>query len=105
MSRHFDVVVIGAGPAGYIAAIRAAQHGKTVACIDEWQNRDGKYAFGGTCLATAVEVLWRDAEVARAAGSNLDRGAWHCPNLSLATFATGIRKCLAPPRALLRRLR
>ena len=50
MSRSFDVVVIGAGPAGYIAAIRAAQHGKTVACIDEWQNRDGKYAFGGTCL-------------------------------------------------------
>jgi len=43
-------VVIGAGPAGYIAAIRAAQHGMTVACIDEWQNRDGKNAFGGTCL-------------------------------------------------------
>lgn len=50
MSRSFDVVVIGAGPAGYIAAIRAAQHGMTVACIDEWQNRDGKNAFGGTCL-------------------------------------------------------
>ena len=50
MSRQFDVVVIGAGPAGYIAAIRAAQHGKTVACIDEWKNRDGKNAFGGTCL-------------------------------------------------------
>ena len=50
MSRQFDVVVIGAGPAGYIAAIRAAQHGKSVACIDEWKNRDGKYAFGGTCL-------------------------------------------------------
>jgi dihydrolipoamide dehydrogenase len=43
-------VVIGAGPAGYIAAIRAAQHGKSVACIDEWKNRDGKNAFGGTCL-------------------------------------------------------
>jgi dihydrolipoamide dehydrogenase len=50
MSRHFDVVVIGAGPAGYIAAIRAAQHGNSVACIDEWKNKDGKYAFGGTCL-------------------------------------------------------
>ena len=50
MSRQFDVVVIGAGPAGYIAAIRAAQHGKSVACIDEWKNRDGKNAFGGTCL-------------------------------------------------------
>lgn len=50
MSKSFDVVVIGAGPAGYIAAIRAAQHGLTVACIDEWQNKDGKNAFGGTCL-------------------------------------------------------
>ena len=50
MSRSFDVVVIGAGPAGYIAAIRAAQQGKSVACIDEWKNKDGKNAFGGTCL-------------------------------------------------------
>ncbi len=50
MSKQYDVVVIGAGPAGYIAAIRAAQHGMKVACIDEWQNFDGSYAFGGTCL-------------------------------------------------------
>ncbi len=44
------MIVIGAGPAGYIAAIRASQHGLNVACIDDWQNRDGNYAFGGTCL-------------------------------------------------------
>ena len=50
MGRSFDVVVIGAGPAGYIAAIRASQLGMKVACIDEWQNLDGKNAFGGTCL-------------------------------------------------------
>jgi len=50
MSRSFDVVVIGAGPAGYIAAIRASQLGMNVACIDEWENLDGKNAFGGTCL-------------------------------------------------------
>lgn len=50
MSKSYDVVVIGAGPAGYVAAIRAAQHGLKVACIDEWENRDGKNAFGGTCL-------------------------------------------------------
>ena len=50
MSKSYDVVVIGAGPGGYIAAIRAAQHGMTVACIDEWKNKDGKNAFGGTCL-------------------------------------------------------
>jgi dihydrolipoamide dehydrogenase len=46
----FDVIVIGAGPAGYPAAIRAAQNKLTVACIDEWKNRDGTAAFGGTCL-------------------------------------------------------
>src|SRR5450432_3705669 len=46
----FDVIVIGGGPAGYPAAIRAAQNKLTVACIDEWKNRDGTPAFGGTCL-------------------------------------------------------
>ncbi|MEX2496453.1 MAG: dihydrolipoyl dehydrogenase [Woeseia sp.] len=50
MARNYDVIVIGAGPAGYIAAIRASQHGMKVACIDEWENLDGKNAFGGTCL-------------------------------------------------------
>ncbi len=50
MSKSFDVVVIGAGPAGYIAAIRASQNGMNVACVDEWKNRDGSNAFGGTCL-------------------------------------------------------
>jgi dihydrolipoamide dehydrogenase len=50
MSKSYDVVVIGAGPGGYVAAIRAAQKGLSVACIDEWKNRDGKNAFGGTCL-------------------------------------------------------
>jgi dihydrolipoamide dehydrogenase len=46
----FDVIVIGGGPAGYPAAIRAAQNKLRVACIDEWKNRDGSAAFGGTCL-------------------------------------------------------
>ncbi len=49
MSKQFDVVVIGAGPGGYIAAIRAAQLGFQVACIDEWQNATGGPAPGGTC--------------------------------------------------------
>ena len=49
MSKQFDVVVIGAGPGGYIAAIRAAQLGMKVACIDAWQNGEGKPAPGGTC--------------------------------------------------------
>jgi len=50
MSDNFDVIVIGGGPAGYPAAIRAAQNKLSVACIDEWKNRDGSAAFGGTCL-------------------------------------------------------
>ena len=37
MSKSFDVIIIGAGPAGYPAAIRVAQNGMTVACIDEWK--------------------------------------------------------------------
>ena len=49
MSNQFDVVVIGGGPGGYIAAIRAAQLGFKVACIDEWKNAKGGPAPGGTC--------------------------------------------------------
>jgi dihydrolipoamide dehydrogenase len=50
MAQNFDVVVIGAGPAGYIAAIRCAQLGLKTACIEEWKNPAGKAALGGTCL-------------------------------------------------------
>ena len=46
----FDVVVIGAGPGGYVAAIRSAQLGLNTACIDEWKNTQGKQSLGGTCL-------------------------------------------------------
>ena len=49
MSKQFDVIVIGGGPGGYIAAIRAAQLGMNVACIDEWKNAKGGPAPGGTC--------------------------------------------------------
>ena len=50
MSETYDVIVIGGGPAGYPAAIRAAQLGMKAACIDAWLNRDKTPAFGGTCL-------------------------------------------------------
>lgn len=50
MSGKYDVVVIGAGPAGYVAALRAAQHGLSTACIDAWLTPEGEPVFGGTCL-------------------------------------------------------
>jgi dihydrolipoamide dehydrogenase len=50
MSKQFDVIVVGAGPGGYIAAIRAAQLGFSVACIEKWQTSKGSAVLGGTCL-------------------------------------------------------
>lgn len=50
MSATYDVVVIGAGPAGYVAAIRCAQLGLKTVCVDEWLNHKGQSSLGGTCL-------------------------------------------------------
>jgi len=50
MSEKFDVVVIGAGPGGYVAAIRAAQLGLKTACIERYKGKEGKVSLGGTCL-------------------------------------------------------
>lgn len=50
MSENFDVIIIGSGPAGYVAAIRAAQLGLKTACVEKWKNEEGKGVNGGTCL-------------------------------------------------------
>jgi len=50
MSDKYDVIVIGSGPAGYVAAIRAAQLGLKTACVEKWENKEGKLVNGGTCL-------------------------------------------------------
>ncbi|MFO1364441.1 MAG: dihydrolipoyl dehydrogenase [Burkholderiales bacterium] len=50
MAQTFDVVVIGAGPAGYICAIRAAQLGLATACVEAWRDPAGEPRLGGTCL-------------------------------------------------------
>lgn len=50
MSEKYDVIVIGSGPGGYVAAIRAAQLGLKTACIEKWKSAEGKGVNGGTCL-------------------------------------------------------
>ena len=50
MSKKYDVVIIGSGPAGYVAAIKAAQLGLSTACVEEWLDDGGKIKLGGTCL-------------------------------------------------------
>ncbi len=50
MSDNYDVIVLGAGPAGYVAAIRCAQLGLKTACVEKWINKQGQPALGGTCL-------------------------------------------------------
>lgn len=50
MANKFDVIVIGSGPGGYVAAIRAAQLGLKTACVEKWRSDDGKVVNGGTCL-------------------------------------------------------
>src|SRR5690348_3612038 len=50
MTQLFDVAVIGAGPGGYVAAIRCGQLGLNTVCIDDWKNPEGKPSLGGTCL-------------------------------------------------------
>src|SRR5690349_19930062 len=50
MSQSFDVAVIGAGPGGYVAAIRCAQQGLKTVCIDEWKNPQDILSLGGACL-------------------------------------------------------
>lgn len=49
-TKHYDVIIIGAGPAGYIAAIRCSQLGLKTVCIDNWSNRKGKASLGGSYI-------------------------------------------------------
>ena len=48
--NKYDVIVIGAGPAGYVAAIRCAQLGLKTVCIDNWSNQKGKASLGGAYI-------------------------------------------------------
>ncbi|MEL7449453.1 MAG: dihydrolipoyl dehydrogenase [Pseudomonadota bacterium] len=95
MSKSFDVVVIGAGPAGYVAAIRAAQNGLTSACIDEWKNYDGKPAFGGTCLNAGCipsKALLESSELYHRAQHEFDRHGISVSNVGMDIAAMQKRK-------------
>jgi len=76
MSTDFDVIVIGAGPAGYVAAIRCAQLGFDVACIDNWLDEKGAISLGGTCLNVGCipsKALLRSSELFEQANNNFSQ--------------------------------
>ncbi|MBU1357502.1 MAG: dihydrolipoyl dehydrogenase [Gammaproteobacteria bacterium] len=86
MSKQFDVVVIGGGPGGYIAAIRAAQLGFNVACVDEWKNSKGGPALGGTCTNVGCipsKALLQSSEHFEHAGHAFEDHGIKVENLSL----------------------
>ncbi|MGE5093771.1 MAG: dihydrolipoyl dehydrogenase [Betaproteobacteria bacterium] len=76
MAQTFDVVIIGAGPGGYIAAVRAAQLGLKTACIEGWKNAKGELALGGTCLNVGCipsKALLASSEEYEKAGHHLEQ--------------------------------
>ncbi len=93
MPKQFDVIVIGAGPGGYIAAIRAAQLGFAVACIDDWKNDQGGPAPGGTCTNVGCipsKALLQSSEHFEHAGRHFaDHG------ISLSNLAIDVAKMVA----------
>ena len=92
-TKNFDVVVIGGGPGGYIAAIRAAQLGQQVACIDEWKNEKGGPAPGGTCTNVGCipskALLQSSEHYEHAAHAFADHG------IGLKDLTIDVRKMLA----------
>ena len=86
MNKQFDVIVIGGGPGGYIAAIRAAQLGFNVACIDEWKNDKGGPAPGGTCTNVGCipsKALLQSSEHYEQAGKHFAEHGIEVKGLSL----------------------
>ncbi len=86
MSEQFDVIVIGGGPGGYIAAIRAAQLGRSVACIEEWLSPEGTPALGGTCLNVGCipsKALLASSEAFESAGHHFEEHGIQVKGLQL----------------------
>src|SRR5262245_27342190 len=93
--KKYDVVVIGGGPAGYPAAIRAAQLGLSAVCIDDWKNADGTRLFGGTCLNVGCipsKALLESSELYHRAHSEFGAHGIKIDTLSLDLEAMQSRK-------------
>lgn len=90
MPDRFDAIVIGAGPAGYVAAIRCAQLGMKTACVDNWRNADGKPVAGGTCLNVGCipsKALLESSHLYATASHKLDAHGIGVDGLSLDVAA------------------
>ncbi len=70
MAKSFDVVVIGGGPGGYVAAIRAAQNGLKTACVDNWQNRDNRSLKNMASASASRKWMWLRCSNARTRSAN-----------------------------------
>lgn len=84
--KTYDVIIIGAGPAGYVAAIRCAQLGLKTACIDNWFNKEGKTSLGGTCLNVGCipsKALLESSELYEKALSEFDQHGIKIKDISL----------------------
>ncbi len=95
MARHFDVVVIGGGPAGYVAAIRCAQLGMNTACIDQWRDRQDRPVLGGTCLNSGCipsKALLESSEIYDQAQSSFSMHGVKCGGVTLDLNAMMVRK-------------
>ncbi|UDG81918.1 dihydrolipoyl dehydrogenase [Candidatus Vallotia cooleyia] len=102
MEKKFDVIVIGAGPGGYIAAIRAAQLGQSVACIEQWKNPEGEPKLGGTCLNVGCipsKALLASSEV-------FENTLHHCNDhgISISTVKIDIAKMHARKDAIVHKM-
>ncbi len=93
--KRFDVVVIGGGPAGYPAALRAAQLGLSAACIDDYRNEEGARLFGGTCLNVGCipsKALLESSELYHRAHTEFQAHGIHVAGIGIDVEAMQLRK-------------
>jgi dihydrolipoamide dehydrogenase len=93
--KNYDVVVIGGGPAGYPAALRAAQLGLSAACIDDWKNEEGARLFGGTCLNVGCipsKALLESSELYHRAHTEFQTHGIHVAGIGIDVEAMQVRK-------------